>query len=47
MKWISLLQFLVCFGFGAYDATQKNMLCVVWIGAAIVYYINFKKEQEL
>lgn len=47
MKYISHIQFLVCFGFGIYNATQNKMFCVVWIGAAIIYYINFKKEEEL
>jgi hypothetical protein len=47
MKYISLIQFLACFGFGIYESTQNNMFCVVWIGAAIIYYINFKKEEDL
>jgi hypothetical protein len=46
MKWISAIQFAICFGCGLYDATQNNMLCVVWIGASIVYYINFKSKEE-
>ena len=47
MKYISFIQFLVCFVIGIYDATQNKMFCVVWIGAAIIYYINFKKEEDL
>lgn len=47
MKYISLIQFLLCFGFGAYYAMKDDMFCVVWIGAAIIYYINFKKEEDL
>ena len=46
MKWISAIQCAVCFGFGAYDATQKNMFCVVWIGMAIIYYIRYEKQNE-
>jgi hypothetical protein len=47
MKYISLIQFLVCFAAGVYDAIEDNMFCVVWIGGAIIYYINFKKEEDL
>lgn len=42
MRYTSAIICLMCFGFGSYFAMQNDMICIIWIGAAIINYINYK-----
>jgi len=46
MKYISLIQYLSCFGYGAYLSAKNDIFCVVLIGMGIVCYINFREEDN-
>ena len=43
---ISFMFFLVCIGMCIYDASQNNMLYVVWAVNAIINFINLNSLRE-
>ena len=45
MKYLSLFMYVFCFFACAYQASNNNMICVMWAVSAVACYIDYNNHK--